>query len=206
MSFAKMQSKEWYEKLYAGRESGLGWNIGKPYPSLIELVKSGGIKPGYALVPGCGLGYDAISLAENGFDVVAFDISANAIRKAQQKAHSKKRLKGRLQFLIEDIYALPKNFNASFDYVVEIGNFQAMSASERREYVSVINRVLNPYGRCVVICKKYPPLTPGPKGLKKNSLVKYFSDGFRVKETKTVLMYRDSPPMDGYILIAEKKP
>ncbi|MHC4115616.1 MAG: methyltransferase domain-containing protein [Planctomycetota bacterium] len=118
---------------------------------------------------------------------------------------SKGKIKGNLKFEVEDIYHLPDSYNNKFDYVVEIANFQAMSVKERRDYVRVIADVLKPRGKCVVLCKKYPPLTPGPKGIKKSSLKKYFSAAFVIEDIKPVLMYRKSYPADGFRLIAKKK-
>lgn len=201
----KMLSKQWYEKWYAGKEKIFAWNIGRPHAGLTEILDDGILKSGGVLVPGCGTGYDAILLAERGFDVVAFDFSANAIRKAQSKAKVKHRRKGSLTFVVADIYDLPDSYRKAFDYVVEIGNFQAMGVKERKEYVQVIAQVLKSCGKCIVICKKYPPLTPGPKGMKKASLHKYFSTAFRVEQIDPVLMYRRTPPPDGLRLIARKR-
>lgn len=202
MPRVKMLSKDWYEKIYATRGSRPGWDIGQPHTSLMELLNGDRLPLARVLVPGCGLAHDAIVLAEKGFDVLAFDFSTHAIRRAKQKANKKQGLN--LTFAIKDIFALPDSYNSTFDYVIEIGNFQAMSVKERREYVGVLQRVLVPSGTCIVICKKYPPLTPGPKGLKKKSLSKYFSSYFKVVRIDQVLMYRDRPPLDGYRLIAKK--
>lgn len=205
MSAQAMQSKQWYEKRYLGREQKLGWNIGRPHCGLVEILARDWFKPARVLIPGCGLGYDAILLAEKGFDVLAFDFSVNAIRTAKSKANAKRRLKGKLQFVVEDIYTLPDSYHAAFDYVVEIGNFQAMSVKQRRQYVAVMHRVLVRSGRCIVLCKKYPPLTPGPPGMKKHALAGYFVDAFKVETVDSVQMYRDTPPRDGLRLIARKK-
>ena len=97
------------------------------------------------------------------------------------------------------------SYRKAFDYVIEIGNFQAMSVKERRDYVKVIAEVLRPGGKCIVICKKYPPLTPGPKGVKEVSLQRYFSNAFKVERIDAVLMYRDTPPRDGLRLVARKR-
>jgi cyclopropane fatty-acyl-phospholipid synthase-like methyltransferase len=198
-----MQSKEWYEQWYSGREKIFAWNKGRPHSGLVEILDSGVLRPGRVLVPGCGMGYDAILLAEKGFKVVAFDFSVNAIEKAKLKAEGK--LKGALKFEVEDIYDLPRSYRNGFDCVVEIGNFQAMSVKERRDFVKVMEWTLRPGGRCVVICKKYPPLTPGPKGLKKTSLLAYFSPAFNVDKIEPVLMYRKAPPPDGLRLLARKR-
>jgi hypothetical protein len=64
--------------------------------------------------------------------------------------------------------------------------------------------ILKSHGKCIVICKKYPPLTPGPKGLKKTSLRNYFSKAFAVERIDPVLMYRKTSPPDGLRLIAKK--
>jgi cyclopropane fatty-acyl-phospholipid synthase-like methyltransferase len=200
-----MQSKEWYEKWYSGKEKIFAWNKGRPHSGLVEIVDNGALEAGRVLVPGCGMGYDAIFLAERGFEVVAFDFSVNAIEKARSKARAKGKLKGSLEFAVEDIYDLPGLYHNAFDCVVEVGNFQAMSVKERRDYVKVIEWALREGGRCVVICKKYPPLTPGPKGLKKASLRRYFSGGFEVERMESVVMYRKGPPADGLRLLARKR-
>jgi cyclopropane fatty-acyl-phospholipid synthase-like methyltransferase len=102
-------------------------------------------------------------------------------------------------------YALPDSYRGAFDYVVEIGNFQAMSVRERREYVRIMSEVLVSSGKCIVICKKYPPLTPGPKGIKRASLSNYFSTHFRLESVEPVLMYRATPPRDGLRLTGTKR-
>ena len=203
MSRTKMLARDWYEKIYSARNSKPGWDIGRPHCGLAELLDDAHLPSGRVLVPGCGLGHDAVLLAEKGFDVLAFDFSTHAIRQAKQKLRGRRGLK--IAFTVEDIYALPKSYSGTFDYVVEIGNFQAMSVKERRDYVQVLHRVLVSCGKCITICKKYPPLTPGPLGLRKASLSKYFSKCFRVEAIEQVLMYRDRPPRDGYRLIGNKR-
>jgi cyclopropane fatty-acyl-phospholipid synthase-like methyltransferase len=200
-----MQSRQWYEKWYSGKEKVFAWNRGKPHSGLVEIVDNGELEAGRVLVPGCGMGYDAVFLAERGHEVVGIDFSVNAIEKAQLKGNAKGKLKGSLKFAVEDIYDLPKSYHNAFDCVVEIGNFQAMSVKERRHYVKVIKWALRREGRCVVICKKYPPLTPGPKGVKKASLRGYFSDGFEVEKIEPVAMYRKAPVADGLRLLARKR-
>jgi cyclopropane fatty-acyl-phospholipid synthase-like methyltransferase len=205
MKRSRMQSREWFEKWYSGKEKVFAWNIGRPHKGLADILDTYLRGSGRVLVPGCGFGYDAFLLAEKGFAVVAFDFSENVIRKAESKLKNARKLKGRLNFEVEDIYNLPDSYKNAFDYVVEIGNFQAMSVKERREYVRIMTAALVQGGRSIVICKKYPPLTPGPKGIKKSSLKKYFSTAFVIEEIEPVLMYRKSYPPDGLRLIAGKK-
>ncbi|MHC4658209.1 MAG: methyltransferase domain-containing protein [Planctomycetota bacterium] len=205
MKRGKMLSKEWYENWYSGKEKIFAWNIGRPHPGLIEILDGPVLKPGRVLMPACGIGYDAILLAERGFDVVAFDFSVKAIRKAKLKSKAKRKPKGSLRFEVEDIYDLPDSYHRAFDYVVEIGNFQAMNVKERRDYAKMIWWALREGGRCIVICKKYPPLTPGPKGMRRSSLHRYFSKDFSVESIDLVPMYRKKPLRDGYRLVAVKR-
>ena len=205
MKKGKILSKDWYENWYSGKEKIFGWNIGRPHKGLVEVLDNSFLQSGRVLVPGCGFGYDAIFLAERGFDIAAFDFSANVIKKAKLKLKANRKLKGRLKFKVEDIYNLPDSYENAFDCVVEVGNFQAMGVKERREYIKIMTKVLIPNGKIIVICKKYPPLTPGPKGVKKMSLHKYFATAFEVERIEPVLMYRKSPPLDGLRLLAKKK-
>lgn len=156
MNRSKMQSMQWFEKWYSGKEKVFAWNIGRPHKGLVDVLDNYLDRRGRVLVPGCGFGYDAFLLAEKGFDVVAFDFSENVIRKAKLKLKAKRKLKGNLKFEVEDIYNLPDSYKNAFDYVVEIGNFQAMSVKERREYVRIMAAVLGRGGRSIVICKKIP--------------------------------------------------
>ena len=66
MKIGKILSKDWYENWYSGKEKIFGWNIGKPHCGLIDIIDRRLLRPGRVLVPGCGIGYDAVLLAEEG--------------------------------------------------------------------------------------------------------------------------------------------
>src|SRR5690242_15221720 len=85
----------WFEKLYAEAQAGgpvVPWADGEPNPNLLDWADAtslNGAGPGgaarTALVPGCGLGYDAEFLARRGFAVTAFDISPTAVAAAKRE-------------------------------------------------------------------------------------------------------------------------
>src|SRR5437870_3924377 len=77
----------WFETLYrgaAGQAGVIPWADLTPNPHLVGWLGSAALTPGRALVIGCGLGDDAELLASRGWSVVAFDISAEAIRWARE--------------------------------------------------------------------------------------------------------------------------
>jgi SAM-dependent methyltransferase len=69
-------SKEW-ENRY--QENKAHWDRGEISPNLLYWLESGLLKPCRILIPGCGNGYEALALAERGFDVVAIDIAPTPI-------------------------------------------------------------------------------------------------------------------------------
>ena len=72
----------WEERYQA---NNTGWDRGEVSLNLIHWLESGALKPCRIMVPGCGNGYEVLTLAERGFDVVAIDIAptpVNNLRKA----------------------------------------------------------------------------------------------------------------------------
>ena len=83
---------EFWEQHYGQREQI--WS-GQPNQRLVEEVAD--LQPGRALDLGCGEGADAVWLAEQGWDVVAVDVSATALDRAAEAA-SARGLAGRIDW------------------------------------------------------------------------------------------------------------
>jgi len=80
----------WFEPLYAAAEEGTAvvpWDRGAPHWLLTAWAERKPLNGDgrRALVVGCGLGADAEYVAGRGFAVLAFDISASAIRAARRR-------------------------------------------------------------------------------------------------------------------------
>jgi SAM-dependent methyltransferase len=75
---------EFWEQHYGQREQI--WS-GQPNQRLVDEVR--GLPPATALDLGCGEGADAVWLAEQGWDVVAVDVSATALSRAAQAAEAR---------------------------------------------------------------------------------------------------------------------
>nr|CAN68137.1 hypothetical protein VITISV_035654 [Vitis vinifera] len=60
------------------------WDLGKPTPIIQHLHQTGTLPSGKTLVPGCGCGYDVVTIACPERFVVGLDISDSAIKKAKE--------------------------------------------------------------------------------------------------------------------------
>lgn len=144
---------EWFERLYAGAATDglvVPWADRKPNPNLVELyAKVRHLDFGRkALKVGCGLGDDAEWLAEQGFDVTAFDISPTAIAECRRRFP-----RTRVHYLAADLFAAPNAWTGAFDVVQESYTLQVLPAEIRGEALRKICGFLAPGGYMLFICR-----------------------------------------------------
>jgi len=89
-SLAAADPTGWFERLYAAAEDGravVPWDRGAPRRMLVQWAEARELHGDgrRALVVGCGLGEDAEYVARLGFDTVAFDVAATAVRTARRR-------------------------------------------------------------------------------------------------------------------------
>lgn len=143
----------WFEELYRRTEhdpSLITWADMRPNPNLVEWVAehrvAGGGKP--ALVVGCGLGDDAEMLTERGFKVVAFDISATAIRMARARFPT-----SNVDYRVADVLDPPRSWSRRFAFVLEAYTLQVLPSVLRRRAMASIADCVAPGGTLLVICR-----------------------------------------------------
>jgi hypothetical protein len=122
----------WFERLYAAAEEGeavVPWARGAPQPVLVDWAQARGIdgSGGRAVVVGCGLGDDAEYVAGLGFETVAFDIAATAVRAARRRFPD-----SAVEYLTADLLDPPAGWSASFDLVVECLTVQSLPLELRQ--------------------------------------------------------------------------
>ena len=126
----------------------LGWELGKPRPTLVNLVETGSIKVGNALDLCCGAGTNTVYLAQHGFNVVGIDISATALKIAQSKASQANVAIG---FVRESFVDL--SFSSGvFDFVFDMGCFHHVEVEERSRFIVGVHRVLKDNGQYMLTC------------------------------------------------------
>ena len=71
---------DWEQRYQAGQT---GWDRGETSANLLHWIELGLLEPCRILIPGCGNGYEVVTLAEHGFDVVAIDIAPSPLDNLQ---------------------------------------------------------------------------------------------------------------------------
>ena len=119
-----------------------GWDLGGPTPAFKRLASSGQFKPGRMMVLGAGRGHDAREFARHGFQVTAVDFTPYAVHEIQRLAEPR----APVEILQHDLFTLPRELDASIDYVLEYTCFCAIDPQRRSEYAGVVTRLLKPGG------------------------------------------------------------
>ncbi len=118
-----------------------GWDRGTTSANLNYWLDNNLLEPCRILIPGCGNGYEVMSLAKLGFDVVAIDIAPSAINNLQAML-DKENLTADL--VLGDFFTwAPDN---KFDAIFEQTSLCALPPTEWKEYESQLYNWLKPQG------------------------------------------------------------
>lgn len=174
---------EWFEPLYKNASidgTGVPWANMKTQPYFEKWLLSNPIngQNKTALVVGCGMGDDAITLENLGFTVTAFDISQSAID------FCKKRFpETTVNFLKADLFDAPETWVNHFNFVLEIYTIQALPPKYEDEVISTLSSWIAPKGTLLVIAKvsdEQRNFQNGPPWLlNKNYIVKFEQHGLK---------------------------
>ena len=116
-----------------------GWDTGRPASELVAAVTSGRVKPGRAVVLGCGTGTNAIYLAQKGFDVTALDVAPTALARARDKAD---KAKVNVRWLVTDVLAPPAL--GTFDFIFDRGCYHGVRRVSATGFVKTVNALSKP--------------------------------------------------------------
>jgi SAM-dependent methyltransferase len=134
--------RDWEHQYLTSPPETLPWNAGGPDPDLVRLVKAGRIPVGHALDLGTGPGHDAVFLIQEGFNVIAIDISPSAVKLARENASAH----GLFGFFQQgDIRKIPVE-DGFVEFVNDRGCFHVLGEADRPKAVEEIARVLRRRG------------------------------------------------------------
>jgi SAM-dependent methyltransferase len=166
----------WFEEFYARAEGDIQkiyWADLKPSPLLLDWMESheptGHMK---AITIGCGLGDDAETLSQHGYQVTAFDISLSAIEMCRKRyPHST------VDYRVTDLFKLPLEWVHGFDLVYECNTIQILKDPNRTQAITAISDLVSPGGEVLVSCRSRNP--EEPLDTFPLALDRYEIDGFR---------------------------
>lgn len=158
-----------FESLYQEAErtgdlAAIPWDHDRANPSLVEWLDTSAhelVRCGCRVaVVGCGRGHDARELLRRGFDVVAFDCSATAVRLAKALDPDNAQC-----YFRADLLQLPPRWVHRFDLAIEIHTLQALPPEYRPALMSGIGRLIGASGHVLVITRAVdlpPEVGQGP--------------------------------------------
>lgn len=131
-----------WEQRYA--EARTPWDLGGAPPVLVRTIAGLAAGPRRrVLVPGAGLGHDALAWARAGHGVTAVDLAPSACRALEARAW---RAGVALEVLEADLFALPARTRAAHDLVWEQTCLCALPLDLRAGYPAAVAEALRPGG------------------------------------------------------------
>ena len=143
----------WFDSIYTdaqGDYRAVFWADLEPNPYLLTWLKSGVVEHvgRKAIVVGCGVGDDAEALSDAGYEVIAFDISPEAIRLCKNRYPET-----RVNYLVADLFDYPPSWAGWFDLVYECNTIQVLPGEYRIQARDAMVSLLAPQGYILVSCR-----------------------------------------------------
>ncbi|MFE1908073.1 class I SAM-dependent methyltransferase [Streptomyces gardneri] len=134
---------DWWDSFYADRDKPVPFFVAKPDENLVSYVERGLLPAGgRALDLGCGPGRNTLYLASLGYEVDAVDLSATAIRWAEERT-AEAGAEG-VRFVNGDAFTAV--LDGPYDLVYDSGCFHHLPPHRRVSYLALLDRVLAPGG------------------------------------------------------------
>lgn len=159
-----MADLDFWQRLWQSNETP--WDLGAAHPGLSLLLKLPSIisvlnNQSNFYVPGCGRAHEARFLAQLGYEVVAEDITAEAITIAKAIGQP-----DNLILRVGDALACPQDQQSTFDCIWDRAMLCALAPSDREAYQEACWQRLKPGGLFMaVLFTKGRPESPPPYGI-----------------------------------------
>jgi SAM-dependent methyltransferase len=165
------------------RTGDTGWDQGGPSPGLVDFLKDpvgahgrAPLRPGRALVPGCGHGHDARALAAAGFEVIGLDVVKKAVEEAARMADAEG--SKNIRFEQADFLNLPARLRGPYDLIFENTFFCAIDPAHRDRYVESAASLLKAGRFLLGVFYNIRPETGPPFGATRDELLDRFGRRF----------------------------
>ncbi len=194
-----MRSRDYWQQRYEAGQTG--WDMGgvsPPIGAYVDQLKDRNLK---VLLPGAGMGYEAVHMAKSGFtDLTVLDIAPYPLAD----------LKTRLPHTFPGENLIEKDFftfeGGPFDLILEHTFFCALPPGQRPDYVQKISELLSPGGKLSGLLFDFPLTSEGPPfGGSREEYLALFAPSFHIRVLERAT--NSIPPRAGRELffIFEKK-
>jgi len=156
MQKAHNKASAWFDGLYEeNKESheNIPWARQAVNPLLQSYLDEEVVHQGKALVIGCGLGDDAMALAEVGYDVTAIDVSQTALDLAKERFPD-----ANITFKKQDIF----EYDEAFDFVFEALTIQSLPVEFREQMITAVANTVKVGGKLLLVAHKKEEKFEGP--------------------------------------------
>ena len=164
-----------WQTVYSELEvENMGWFWPNLDPDLENAINKLKIHTGSFFDLGTGPGIQADALSRLGFEVLASDISTEAIALAEEKFEG-------IEFIQDDI--LDTQINRQFNYVFDRGCFHVFDDIDRIKYISALNRLVLKNGIFFLKCfsNKNPDTGRGPYLYSRENITECFGGEFIIE-------------------------
>ncbi len=143
--FTILDKASYWDEKYINNQ--ITWDLKGYNPVFEDIIRNSEfVRPGKILITGCGKGYDAVLAAKYGFEVTAVDFSVHAIKFAGELAQKES---VSINFIAKDIFLMEEEYFQQFDYIYEYVTYCAINPLRRKEYLSIISKLLKPSGKLI---------------------------------------------------------
>ena len=165
-----MPDKNWEEMWAAGLNPGDAFDARRAEPALADLVDSGALPNGVALVPGCGRGYAVAALASSDRAVVGLEISETAKAACEAYLATCGDVVGeRAKVVVDDFFAhAPRE---KYDLVYDCTFLCAIPPGRREEWGKRMGALVKPGGELVSLVFPIGDFEGGPPFALRPSIV-----------------------------------
>ncbi len=174
----EVDHSQFWENIYL--EDDAGWDL-KGITPVFDSI-SNELIPGKVCIVGCGRGYDAIMIAQKGFEVTAVDFAPSAINAVKNLAFD---VDVKVNIVEADIFSLTHEHMNTYDFIIEQTCFCAIHPSRRKEYEELVRSILKPGGKLIGLWfpldKKLDEGGP-PWGTSIDEVKSVFHDGWEIEK------------------------
>ena len=201
-----------FDALYRGESPAEGvpamesppWDTKAPKETVVGWQESGLVR-GDVLDIGCGLGDNAIYLANRGHTVTGLDISPTALITAERRA---KDAGVEVIFAVADATKL-EGYTDAFDTVIDSGMFHCLDDDGKRSYLTALHRATRASARLLMacFCDAQPDEGPFPRPVVSEQTLRdsMGTTGWEITSLETATVQREGMPAMAFWLVQAER-